>query len=369
MPTGDGPDSFNATFEGKVYSLEVVQQPIRARMCGFGDKDRRPITPPPCIRLIIKRAGTGEEINISEVDTSFYVLTVDLWDASGKEEQNLVKNPGGSPNPAISASIPLAYPHTVHNSDMTSSQHPSSSYFSSSTNSYSSASSDPRYAQPAPPSAYSNPSPYGPSSSTSGYGPPSTNGYVYHSAYQPPSPYTQQSPMTSAGGYASGIPPHMHSRDYVTSASTATSSSSNPPVYNRNLIGSLSASAFVLTDDKGQEGIWFVMQDLSVRQEGIFRLKMSFVDVGNASRRGADGSVPISSQTLDGRSSNGLRTTAPVLASCFSKPFQVFSAKKFPGVIESTELSKTFANQGIKIPIRQGDQSNKRNRDSDSEDE
>jgi hypothetical protein len=30
----------------------------------------------------------------------------------------------------------------------------------------------------------------------------------------------------------------------------------------------------------------------------------------------------------------------------------VYSAKKFPGVIESTDLSKAFASQGIKIPIR-----------------
>jgi hypothetical protein len=43
---------------------------------------------------------------------------------------------------------------------------------------------------------------------------------------------------------------------------------------------------------------------------------------------------------------------ASVLASCFSEPFLVFSAKRFPGVVESTELSKCFAHQGIKIPIR-----------------
>jgi hypothetical protein len=42
----------------------------------------------------------------------------------------------------------------------------------------------------------------------------------------------------------------------------------------------------------------------------------------------------------------------PMLASCFSDPFTVYSAKKFPGVIESTALSKCFAQQGIKIPIR-----------------
>lgn len=46
------------------------------------------------------------------------------------------------------------------------------------------------------------------------------------------------------------------------------------------------------------------------------------------------------------------RSRAPCLAWTFSDPFQVYSAKKFPGVIESTDLSKTFASQGIKIPIR-----------------
>lgn len=43
---------------------------------------------------------------------------------------------------------------------------------------------------------------------------------------------------------------------------------------------------------------------------------------------------------------------APILAAGFSEVFQVYSAKKFPGVCESTALSKTFATQGIKIPIR-----------------
>jgi hypothetical protein len=43
---------------------------------------------------------------------------------------------------------------------------------------------------------------------------------------------------------------------------------------------------------------------------------------------------------------------APILASCFSDVFNVYSAKKFPGVCESTALSKVFASQGIKIPIR-----------------
>ncbi len=50
--------------------------------------------------------------------------------------------------------------------------------------------------------------------------------------------------------------------------------------------------------------------------------------------------------------SSSLSDLAPLLACTYSDPFHVYSAKKFPGVIESTRLSKEFAKQGIKIPIR-----------------
>jgi hypothetical protein len=57
------PPSHSMIELGRKYTLEVVQQPQRARMCGFGDKDRRPITPPPCVRLVITDAKTGLEID------------------------------------------------------------------------------------------------------------------------------------------------------------------------------------------------------------------------------------------------------------------------------------------------------------------
>ncbi len=58
---------------------------------------------------------------------------------------------------------------------------------------------------------------------------------------------------------------------------------------------------------------------------------------------------------------------SPVLASCFSDVFTVYSAKKFPGVCESTPLSKCFATQGIKIPIRKEGAGNKGNANDDDE--
>lgn len=42
-------------------------------------------------------------------------------------------------------------------------------------------------------------------------------------------------------------------------------------MYTRNLIGSLAASAFRLSDVAEHIGIWFILQDLSVRTEGSFR--------------------------------------------------------------------------------------------------
>jgi hypothetical protein len=49
--------------------------------------------------------------------------------------------------------------------------------------------------------------------------------------------------------------------------------SGNPPsgMFTRNLIGSLAASAFRLHDNDDKIGIWFILQDLSVRTEGNFR--------------------------------------------------------------------------------------------------
>jgi len=53
-------------FSFAYFRLVVEQQPKRARMCGFGDKDRRPITPPPCVRLIVTDLS-GKEVDVKYV--------------------------------------------------------------------------------------------------------------------------------------------------------------------------------------------------------------------------------------------------------------------------------------------------------------
>ena len=67
LPAHAPPKSLETTDDTRLYRLVCVQQPRRARMCGFGDKDRRPITPPPCVRLIITDLTTGKEVDVKWV--------------------------------------------------------------------------------------------------------------------------------------------------------------------------------------------------------------------------------------------------------------------------------------------------------------
>ncbi|KAF9184951.1 hypothetical protein BGZ51_003029 [Haplosporangium sp. Z 767] len=71
------------------YSLEIVQQPQRARMCGFGDKDRRHITPAPVLKLIAKSAD-GRIIPARQLSRQAFVVNADLWLEDEKTERNLV---------------------------------------------------------------------------------------------------------------------------------------------------------------------------------------------------------------------------------------------------------------------------------------
>lgn len=353
LPQSPSDPAANCAIEaGRIFSLDVIQQPIRARMCGFGDKDRRPITPPPCIRLVVRDAHTLKEIDINEIDTSFYVLTVDLWSGDGTREVNLVRHSATSPS--ISAATSSSYP-------------PPSSAPSFHT-AYPNAQPQqvqlaPGYPQPLPQltmhQQMANHNAYQ-QGNMSMY-PPNYNQHAYQQALPPP-PLASQPQQGYYNTTPTGTPltPTYYSAQMPQSQGPLLSPHNMPPVtidprsspsgmFTRNLIGSLCVSAFKLTDPENNMGVWFILQDLSVRTEGSFRLKMNFVNVGSQA----------STQSLN----NG---TAPVLASTFSKVFQVFSAKKFPGVIESTQLSKCFATQGIKIPIRKdGPRGNARDRDDD----
>lgn len=208
--------------DGLKYSLEVVQQPQRARMCGFGDKDRRPITPPPCVRLVIVNEATGREVDVNDIasDPSFFILQVDLWAETADREANVVRASSSSPAVSISSATTTSYPppqeaprHTETTPIM-----------------YMDHNGNPMYAN--------------------------MPGY----AVQIGRPQI----MPQYGGY---MYPHAPAMAFQQPPSTSASSA----MYTRNLIGSLTVNAARLMDNENKAGYWFVLQDLSVRTEGFFR--------------------------------------------------------------------------------------------------
>lgn len=93
--------------------------------------------------------------------------------------------------------------------------------------------------------------------------------------------------------------------------------------------------------DRPSEAGYFIFPDLSVRHEGYYRLAFSLYetckDEKDADRDSMDSNAP---PGVDWRME--IKT----------KAFNVFSAKKFPGLMESTQLSKTVADQGCRVRIR-----------------
>ncbi|KAJ2601529.1 hypothetical protein H4R99_002968 [Coemansia sp. RSA 1722] len=94
----------------------------------------------------------------------------------------------------------------------------------------------------------------------------------------------------------------------------------------RTMTGSVVASLAHLKDINGNDGAFFVFPDLSVRCEGVYRLKFSLFEI-------------VGNQVF-------------FCKSITSTMFTVYSAKKFPGMEESTRLTKLFAEQGLKIRVR-----------------
>ncbi|KAG1047032.1 hypothetical protein G6F43_010504 [Rhizopus delemar] len=94
----------------------------------------------------------------------------------------------------------------------------------------------------------------------------------------------------------------------------------------RSTTGSVVSSLYHLKDIDNTDAGFFVLPDLSVRMEGSYRLKLSLFEI-------------VGKEVFH-------------CESIISNQFFVYSAKKFPGMEESTFLSRSFADQGLKIRIR-----------------
>jgi hypothetical protein len=113
------------------------------------------------------------------------------------------------------------------------------------------------------------------------------------------------------------------------------SAATNPPI-----LTGVPASGMAYLDRPAEAG-YFIFPDLSVRHEGYFRLSFSLFETTKEEKdfdmEPANADLP---PGVDWRME--IKT----------RPFNVFSAKKFPGLMESTQLSKTVADQGCRVRIR-----------------
>ncbi|KAF9935732.1 hypothetical protein BGZ67_003149 [Mortierella alpina] len=94
----------------------------------------------------------------------------------------------------------------------------------------------------------------------------------------------------------------------------------------RALAGTVVSSLNRLKDVDNSDGGFFVFGDMSVRMEGRFRLRFTLFEL------------------LEGRVHHIMSTVSNVLT--------VHSSKNFPGMSESTFLSRSFSDQGVRIRIR-----------------
>ncbi|KAJ0109292.1 hypothetical protein J7T55_009624 [Diaporthe amygdali] len=112
----------------------------------------------------------------------------------------------------------------------------------------------------------------------------------------------------------------------------------------KRLMGNLVASPFVGFDERGEEGCFFCFPDISCRTPGRYRLKFVLVVLEWPLRPNAK---------------------SMIRAELLSDVFQTFSAKEFPGMLESSALAKALKHQGCNIPTKKGNDKTSKRDESD----
>ena len=248
----------------------------------------------------------------SEIDHGMFVLNVDLWTGDGRREVNLIRHTATSSPSAqsISSTVPAsfsdaaqgaaAYTNTVNMRNEPPTPHFKYENDPNQGSPFQTQPQAPYSPYPGPPPGHSYPhSPIGQPYGEVGYQQNFAHPQMMNTAGFPPNGYQNQVPIyytTGAGIHAQvqGVQPGMdyglvsqplmgpqagidpydglpYQADGQEPHRNPVSPSHPGGMFTRNLIGSLAASAFRLTDPADRIGIWFVLQDLSVRAEGLFR--------------------------------------------------------------------------------------------------
>lgn len=105
-------------------------------------------------------------------------------------------------------------------------------------------------------------------------------------------------------------------------------SESDPEPDLNSLTGNTCTSGHVVKDDRGVHNMMFCLNDISVKKEGSYRLKFCLFKLN----------------TTTGEVEN--------LTSTCSMPFTTYSGRHFPGMSESTSMTRLLVDAGVRLRLR-----------------
>ncbi|KFY50790.1 hypothetical protein V495_00093 [Pseudogymnoascus sp. VKM F-4514 (FW-929)] len=100
--------------------------------------------------------------------------------------------------------------------------------------------------------------------------------------------------------------------------------------------------------DRPTEAGYFIFPDLSVRHEGKYRLSFNLYEETKDDKDKDEESAKLAAKKSADEPTDSFDWRLEIKSDAFT----VFSAKKFPGLAESTSLSRTVAEQGCRVRIR-----------------
>ncbi len=121
----------------------------------------------------------------------------------------------------------------------------------------------------------------------------------------------------------------------------------NSPQQTPPVLSGMAVSSMAYLDRPAEAG-YFIFPDLSVRHEGRYKLKFSLWEQTKESKDETADVAPAANEDPQQFAAGAFECRIEAN----SAPFQVYSAKKFPGLAESTVLSRTVAEQGCRVRIR-----------------
>lgn len=120
----------------------------------------------------------------------------------------------------------------------------------------------------------------------------------------------------------------------------------------RRLTGTLVASPYQAKDEYGIAGNFFVFHDMSCRSPGRYILLFKLIRIDPR-------------MMIEG-------TKHPTVASVTTNIFDVYPAKDFPGMRQSSDLLKALRRQGLNVSVKKGSDARKKGKakkESESEEE